>query len=297
MMPVHHPLCVLSVGRSGTSLAARAVNLLGLDLGPEERMPRSSEWNPRGFWEQQPMMDLNDAILAAVGGSYYDPPELARGWESDPALDPLRVRARALVDELFGGAERWCFKDPRTVLTLPFWRTVIGEMDYLVCVRDPLEVAASLIAGGVGGKTREHYLELWLRTNAMALRETEGSRRAFVHYDDWFRDGHAVARRLAALVHGTPDALDAATWERISAELDPALRRQRVAGPPLAQRGDVPPEVATMDVVLRALTAGPGPEAPGERGDLEGRAAALGAGLWDAYGRTGRLRRQWTSLT
>lgn len=44
------PICVLSVGRSGSSLAARAVNLLGVHLGVEEDLMPPSQQNERGFW-------------------------------------------------------------------------------------------------------------------------------------------------------------------------------------------------------------------------------------------------------
>jgi hypothetical protein len=244
-------VCVLSVGRSGTSLAARVLNLLGVDLGPPAGMLPASDWNPRGFWEQQAILEVNEAVLEMMGGSYYEPPPLPRGWESDPALDPLRERALGVVEQLFAGSPRWGFKDPRTVLTLPFWRTVVGPMAYVICARHPLEVAGSLTAAD-GRYDRDHYLRLWLRSNAGAIEQTRDEPRVFVLNDEWFSAGRSVAERLARLVHGSAAVLDEEAWSRVAAEIDPSLHRVRAVD---GRQDGVPVEAAAMWLLLQVLAA------------------------------------------
>lgn len=131
------PVGVLGMGRSGTSLTARILNLLGVDLGPAEGLIPATPRNPKGFWERRAIFELNDAVLSALGGDYENPPPLRPGWQRSRALEPLEQRARELIDECFGDSPLWGFKDPRTSLTLPFWRRVIPHMRYVICMRDP----------------------------------------------------------------------------------------------------------------------------------------------------------------
>jgi hypothetical protein len=49
-----------------------------------------------------------------------------------------------LLIERFDSASVWGWKDPRNCLTLPFWRKLLPELNVLVIVRNPLEVAYSL---------------------------------------------------------------------------------------------------------------------------------------------------------
>ena len=64
------PICVLGMGRSGTSLTTALLGLLGVYLGPEERMLEAVEHdNARGYWEQSEIYEINKEIMAAFGGS------------------------------------------------------------------------------------------------------------------------------------------------------------------------------------------------------------------------------------
>src|SRR5688572_17455910 len=131
--------------RSGTSVVARLLNLLGVDLGPADRlMPPHPEDNPRGYWEHLPILAINNELLARFGATWHEPPSLAAGWERDPALADLRDRARAVIDEDFRGKALWGWKDPRTCLTLPFWQAVLGPMTYVLCFCNPSDVQRSL---------------------------------------------------------------------------------------------------------------------------------------------------------
>ncbi len=215
----HPPICVLSVGRSGTSLAARTLDALGVHLGaPDDLMP-PSEQHRLGFFEHLGIHEINEAILQVFGGSWSRPPALDPGWEQDPRLDPQRRRARALVAELAVHG-RWAFKDPRTAVTLPFWRSVVGRMDYLVCVRSPEASVRPVAATGLPGGTPAASTALWLQMNAAILRQTAAARRHFVFFEDWFADPDRVYAGIAAFVGAPAPAPGAA-----AAVFDPAQRR------------------------------------------------------------------------
>ncbi|NLT07374.1 MAG: hypothetical protein GXY03_13845 [Solirubrobacterales bacterium] len=241
------PVCVLGVGRSGTSLAARALNRLGVDLGDEDTMLPPGEANPKGFWEQRDVVALNDQILAALGGEWWRPPPRPPGWERWDVVAPFRERIAELVERHFGGSPRWGFKDPRTTLTLPLWRSVVGEFDYVICLRNPLEVIAS--AGGALPGTVDEP-RLWLQYSCEALRVTAGCRREFVFYEEWLGDAEAVGRRLARFLD--PGRRDDA-WSSAAETWDPLLRRQQSDDVELAQRADLPIEVRVFHFVARTL--------------------------------------------
>src|SRR3954454_7745401 len=114
---------VLGPSRSGTSAVGRVLNLLGVDLGPEDRLLAAIPGvNPKGFFEHRDVVGLNDEILRRLSGDWLSPPELIAGWEHDAALDDLRSQAHELLQNTFGASALWGFKDPRASLTLPFWR-------------------------------------------------------------------------------------------------------------------------------------------------------------------------------
>ena len=205
-------LCVLGMHRSGTSLTTSLLPLLDVELGPEEHLIPPDNDNPLGFWEHRALTRLNDEILSKFGGSWSQPPVLPEGWESSASLAGLRRRARAAVERDFGGAERWAWKDPRTCLTLPFWQELVRPTHYVLCLRNPVDVATSLhrrspetisLAGGA---------QLWVAYIEAALRGTAGGPRLVVFYEDLMRSPRKVFARLGDFV-GRP-SLAAATRTR-----------------------------------------------------------------------------------
>lgn len=179
-------VCVLGMHRSGTSLTARAINLLGVDLGVANQLAQSDQTNGAGFWEHPEITQLNDQLLAHLGGSWHQPPTFPPGWEGDPGLTDLRRQAQSLLEQ-FAGAELWGWKDPRTCLTLPFWQTLITQpISYILCLRNPIDVAAALEQRD--GFTFEKSIQLWARYTQWALDSTASRPRHFVFYEDFFSD-------------------------------------------------------------------------------------------------------------
>jgi len=189
-------VCVLGMHRSGTSLVTRVLNLLGVYLGPDDHLMPPTDINTTGFWENQLISDLNEEILVRLGGSWHEPPELPQGWDAAPELSDLRRRARELVRSEFGEARMWGWKDPRTCLTLPFWRRLVPRTRYVICVRNPLETAASL----ENAYDFTHGVELWLTYVRGALDHTAGVKRLILSYGSALNDPKITLERLAAFV-------------------------------------------------------------------------------------------------
>jgi hypothetical protein len=195
-------ICTVGMHRSGTSLVMRLVNLLGVHLGPDAHVLTSGADNPMGYWEYRPFVDINDAILASFGGRWEKPPVFPAGWQHDARLDDLKARARDLIAADFAAAPVWGWKDPRSCTTLPFWQDVIGPMRYIVCVRNPASVVASLMAREKA--TREHAEGLWLEHMQAALAATSGRPRLFVFYEDVLANWLEELRWIAAFI-GSPE--------------------------------------------------------------------------------------------
>lgn len=234
-------VCVLGMSRTGTSLTTRVLNLAGVYLGPSDELldgelrqlagegervlARAKYSNPDGHWEHYRLMRLNERILRSLGGSWREPPAMPPGWESSEALAAERDEARTLLAESFGGHELWGWKDPRNSLTLAFWQRLLPAMRYVICLRNPIDVAASLerrdgMPVGAG-------LELWRIYVTAALASTAGHPRLFVRYEDFFADRSAVAGRLARFV-GREGAFEGDEGERRLAEVvDERLWRHR----------------------------------------------------------------------
>ena len=125
---VQSPLFLFVTGmhRSGTSVAARLANLLG--LGISENLISADSNNERGYWEHRNLVELNDQILTVLGSPWYDPKyfssetlsSLANGSFGDEASDILK-------HELALGDHR-VLKDPRLCRLLPFWFNIAERM-------------------------------------------------------------------------------------------------------------------------------------------------------------------------
>lgn len=191
--------------RSGTSLLTRCLSLIGIELGPDKHLMAATDFNPTGFWEHEGIRTLNDDILVAFGGSWRDVPPLPPGWENDERLQSLRARATEIIATDFADCPAWGFKDPRTCLTLPFWKSLLPGLHYVLCLRNPADVAHSL----------EHTMPfenggaLWLRYVEASLRHTAGEPRVIVFYEDLLANTEVELRRIAVAL----GIADGATFE------------------------------------------------------------------------------------
>jgi hypothetical protein len=208
------PVCIAGMHRSGTSLMARLLNIGGLYLGPEQEMLPAGPTNPAGHWEHAGLMQINEELLAELGGGWDYPPRYA-GLDDTKRTERLVTRAQLLLAG-FNGREPWGWKDPRNSLTLPFWRQLVGSMQVVVCVRHPLEVALSLRMRN--GSTIAFGLALWTSYTRRLLQTTEAHNRIVTHYQRYHSDPVAELDRVGAW-------LDLPAEKSRSLETEAAVRR------------------------------------------------------------------------
>jgi hypothetical protein len=162
---------ILGMHRSGTSAITRVINLLGLPLCSEGDL-FNIPGNPTGHWESGSLVKFNEQLLMALGGRFNAPPVMEDGWENRPAA-ANRYRAAAAIFRRVHATRSWVWKDPRSCLTLPFWRIIWSGAPVAVFVhREPLEVSLSL--GRRDGTGKAHSIALWERYARSALKNAEG---------------------------------------------------------------------------------------------------------------------------
>jgi hypothetical protein len=143
---------IIGAHRSGTTATARALRLLGLQLG--ERLDSHDE--PRE------MQRLHETFLRELGAAWYNPAPfiafLTGGEGKQSCAKYLRDRIGSDL-AVFGYGQGfkawrlrrrlprgvpWGWKEPRTTLFATCWLRVFPEARFLHVVRNPLAVASSI---------------------------------------------------------------------------------------------------------------------------------------------------------
>ena len=134
---------VIGMHRSGTSLTARLLNLMGAYFCSEGMEMPANPGNPKGYWERLDVFRLNKNFILELGHDWYK----INQWDLNKAEAESRQnfqdQARKII--LAMDAHRpWMLKDPRFCLLFPLWRPFL---EFPICVhvyRSPLQVAQSL---------------------------------------------------------------------------------------------------------------------------------------------------------
>lgn len=237
---------VLGMHRSGTSAATRLVNLLGPAVCIPADLLMGNRNNAKGFWESKSLIRTNNLLLAEMGRRWWYPPSsdvLAR-WERD--VDDTTVESARSAFARAHHTEPWVWKDPRTCLTLSFWRRALARpVAGIVVYRNPLDTARSL-------QKRNHMdptygAALWMRYMRLVLEQSGGMPLLVTDYDGLLADpgGWSASARdfLTGLGMPVADSLD---HEAIAEFVDPTLRHS-------AQRPPDSGPTAELYGVLRSL--------------------------------------------
>jgi len=222
---------VLGAGRSGTSLLMQALAALGARVSGELIPPRPD--NPRGFFEDRPIVRIQANLLRALGAWPFHP--LPADWQTHPATAAARADLGALLADQGATPGLWAFKDPRTAAFLPLWQDLFTDLGitpkYILALRHPGSVVASFQkAYGTPAAEAE---DVWLRRTRDALRHTGGHCRYchhchIVHYEDWFtREAALLAELGEYLGLATPTGLPTIAQPDLNRSLNPDYRFHR----------------------------------------------------------------------
>ena len=147
------PVLIVGAHRSGTTATARALELLGLQIGQHLDSHR----------ESRPLQKLHEDYLQRVGAAWYNPQPFLRWMGTAEGKQDcssyLRTNVRRDFARIFGyrrnpkglwlqmrlnfGA-RWGWKEPRTTLFAPAWLEIFPEARIVHVVRDTHAAASSI---------------------------------------------------------------------------------------------------------------------------------------------------------
>ena len=220
-------LVLLGAHRSGTSLAARALEALGLRLG-EDLIPGHAD-NPEGFWEHRGVLEHTREIERAFDlnpfrGANLLPPE-GEWWKGHGAWLEKRIDALArLIADEANKPGTFGFKDPRTLVLLPVWQEVFRragiEAEYVALMRHPGAVAASVSKRQNMEATYGEYI--WLAHWSYAVHYLERPPARVLHFESWLAepgDQIAAARELLGDDAVAPEAGEQAVHELMRPDL------------------------------------------------------------------------------
>jgi len=194
----------------------------------DEDLVPAEDSNERGHFESKSVVRLNNRLLRRYGGTWSTPPLFPEGWEADPALDDLRAEASSALRGAFG-PRPIVFKDPRTCMTLPFWRTVVPlPAAAVLVVRDPVEVAQSLHARS--GLRIVHGLAMWERHVRAAAANLEGLDVLSTGFERALSDAGSWCGELVDFLAEVGVKADPRRCPAAIDFLDAGMRHQRPAG-------------------------------------------------------------------
>jgi hypothetical protein len=232
--------------RSGTSMIAQVLSGSGLYLGPPDELLKADAANPLGHFEHRGFLDIDRKLLKFFKATWREPPRLQAGWQRDPRLAALRAEAETVAAS-FAGKSPWGWKEPRASLFLPFWRDVIPNMRFVICIRNPLEVARSLEKRN--RMPLRDGASLWYRYMCAAVEDTDGCPRIFTFFEDFFDHGSAEIERLLGFC-GLSSADNPA---KLKSVISTELRHHTSALRSLLEDPAVPPACKHFYLGLRAV--------------------------------------------
>lgn len=213
-------LFILGCGRSGTSLIAGLFRSSGHFQGSRFYAPRES--NPKGFFEDVEVNDVNESILALLLPSRVmhndiaymaDAPGHGQRWLSRfppgtqfSATPIINSRIRSVL-----ARRPFCLKDPRFCYTLPLWQAHAPTARMICVFRDPRIVVASILKevasmpylADFALSTRAAY-EVWSLMYLHVLRlHVHSGDWLFIEYNDLF--SNAALDRIAEFAETTID--------------------------------------------------------------------------------------------
>ncbi|TLU67356.1 hypothetical protein FE810_03485 [Thalassotalea litorea] len=210
---------VIGMHRSGTSALSGELSRLGVFMGKHLLKPQKGV-NDKGFYENAHLLALNEQLL--------DRNQLSWDYPLLPPPFPESISAKfkrkslAFLEKEYGTAPLWGMKDPRVSILLPFWHEVFQSADiepiYVLMIRNPLEVAASLHKRDKFSQDKS--LMLWLNYNFFSYLYSGKNARVVIDFEQLLEHPDSAMEPLVSKL-----AIDV---EQGQSFIDKSLKRQVV---------------------------------------------------------------------
>ena len=192
-----HGVLIAGYYRTGTSALSGALAEAGITI---LNNTEANEHNPRGFFEDTALIQLEMDVLGALGSIWSDVRFLPDGWIERPDMSVYLGRLTELLEKKFGAARLFAIKHPHICRLAPLYRRafeLIGVVPAAIRThRNPYVIAAS--QKKKNALPRAHALLLWASYMLDAEWNTRGIPRALVLYDALVEDSVGTVRSALA---------------------------------------------------------------------------------------------------
>jgi hypothetical protein len=195
-------------------MTTKALATMGLHLGPKKWFVPGNEENPNGFHEFLPLSEVNRTLLRHS--------KSIPGDVSDQEYENLTHRVGAIIEEF---PDIQAFKDPRTSILLPFWKSALPKVTGIVKVwRNPIEIGTSLAKRGSCDPQRGQFIanlyEEWFWRGVSVVKRPVH----VVSYAEMFRNPVREIEKLMDFVNRYYE-VDSKLPEDVAGAIDPTLYR------------------------------------------------------------------------
>ena len=231
-------LIIFGMHRSGTSMVARLLNMMGAYFGPEGISTDPSDENVKGFWERRDVRKINDAVLASIDCDWDRISQFEIGRIPEDSVAEYKKKFSRIVLDMDANRP-WLLKEPRLCLLYPLIKDVLELPICIHVFRNPLEVAFSL-------NTRNSIpvpagIALWEKYLRASLASTQSDVNISVQHSSLVQSPHETMVTLYdQLVDKGVQGLRLPSQGEVSSFIDQKLYRERAPGMDLEQYLNVP---------------------------------------------------------
>jgi hypothetical protein len=191
-----HVLMVIGMHRSGTSSIAGLLHEAGFQLPSDNVTGRTD--NPEHN-ESLVLTQLNERILAGLGGRWSDPPPVELAGDVAALRARWEKKSAQHFASVFPGDMPAVWKDPRLCLLLDYWGAVLAAPAVVYVWRSPADVASSLAARN--GMSLALGVALWESYVRRSLQSLSGMRVLMVNYEQAMATPADEFERVLAFAH------------------------------------------------------------------------------------------------
>ncbi|MDH5572936.1 MAG: hypothetical protein OEY89_14325, partial [Gammaproteobacteria bacterium] len=245
---------VLGMHRSGTSVITRGLEVLGVSLGNHLMQPVSGD-NDKGYFEDVDVNAINIELLQLFGQDWHVLATVTADELTGKKTAGLRLRAIELIRSRLQDIDCFGMKDPRLCRLLPFWESVFDylklNVSYVIAIRDPRSVAASLEKRG--GMPYEKSYYLWLGHVLPSIMITQTTPHVVVDYDLVINNPEEQLHRIARILKLEHEISADELTEYCTSFIDAGLRHTEPNFKDIFEDPSIPIPVKTAIKILKGV--------------------------------------------
>jgi len=194
-------IVILGMHRSGTSAITKGLESLDIDLKESDSWYAKGE-NDKGFWEDPDIVEINEKVLTKLGLNWSTLTNPALTYDQLDHLEDELSLAIQLINKKTRNNDLYSFKDPRTSILLPFWKTIFNKMEinpfFIVAIRHPRSVSQSLMKRSRFPEIKSSLI--WTNYNQHLITHIQNSRHILIDYDTLMKEPEQQINRLSSFL-------------------------------------------------------------------------------------------------